>query len=164
MSILPYFVGAVLSVAGVGLGAGGLKSRARVKRALGWPTAKGTISSSELVKRTSTGMGQKGRAVKRESWEASVKYSYEVEGKKYTGNSLGLDPMQGGKARAEALVARYASGSEAEVHYDPADPKVAVLDPRLSASGTQFAIGALALAAGIIILAYSPALAALFDF
>ncbi|MCE1197062.1 DUF3592 domain-containing protein [bacterium] len=164
MSILPYLVGAVMCVVGVGLGAGGFASRRRAKAAAAWPTVPGKVSAAEVIVHKESGVNSKGHRVARVSYEAAVKYTYTVEGKLHHGKRVGLADGTGGKAHAEKLVELYGPSTEVQVHYNPADPKDAILDPRENGSGRQFAIGGALLAVGLVVLAYGPMLAGLFAF
>jgi len=164
MSILPYLVGAVLCVVGIGLGVGGFASRRKAKEASAWPTVPGKVSSAEVIVHKESGVNAKGHKVRRVSYEAAIKYSYTVEDKLHHGKRVGLADGSGGKTHAEKLVELYGASTEVQVHYNPADPKDAILDPRENGSGRQFAIGGALIAVGLVILANGPTLASLFAF
>jgi hypothetical protein len=164
MSILPYLVGAVMCVVGVGLGFGGLASRRKAKAASAWPTVPGKVSAAEVIEHKESGVNSKGHKVTRVSYEAAIKYSYTVDGKLHHGKRVGLADGSGGKAHAEKLVELYSPSTEVQVYCNPADPKDAILDPRENGSGRQFAIGGALIAVGLVILAYGPTLAGLFAF
>lgn len=164
MSILPYLVGAVLCVVGIGLGVGGFASRRKAKEAAAWPTAPGKVSAAEVIVHKESGVNSKGHKVTRVSYEAAIKYSYTVEDRLYHGKRVGIADAINGKAHAEKLVELYGPSTEVQVHYNPADPKDAILDPKENGSGRQFAIGGALIAVGLVILANGPTLASLFAF
>jgi hypothetical protein len=66
-------------------------------------------------------------------WSPVVEYSYRVEDRDYHGTRLafGAD-VAGAQARAEATVARYPAGRTVTVHFDPANPSSAVLEPHVA--------------------------------
>ena len=80
-----------------------------------WPDVKGTIISSEM-KRYEGG-----------AYEYRIQYSFEVLGKEYTSNSINAAPgwVNSGniKALVEKKVARYPTGSEVSVYYNPESRK-----------------------------------------
>lgn len=87
-----------------------------------WPTVQGTITSSGTVLMNTL---QGGPAT-----AASVKYEYEVEGKKYSADRISMGQYgTGGGGHAKAEAAKYPEGKTVEVHYDPQNPSQAVLEP-----------------------------------
>jgi hypothetical protein len=87
-----------------------------------WPTAPGTVLSSE-VERNKPLFG------KDYQYAPKVRYAFEVAGKRYEG-----DMIQFGMGnliysyQADEVVKPYPVGAAVTVHYDPADPKNAVLE------------------------------------
>lgn len=165
MSFLPILIGAVLSAAGIALAAGGLKTKGREKAARAWPAAEGEILTSQVAEHASSGVTAGGRKAKKISYEPQIKYSYTQGGKKHAGKRIGLDtPRYLSKAKAEALAASYPPGSAAKILVNPEDPKEALLDPSVNDAAGQFLVGFAALAAGILILAFSGPLGRIFAF
>jgi Protein of unknown function (DUF3592) len=60
---------------------------------------------------------------------ADVTYAYEVNGTSYESSRIRFGQGRTRfRSQAEELVGRYPAGSDVDVHYNPADPGVAVLD------------------------------------
>jgi hypothetical protein len=62
------------------------------------------------------------------SWHPIVSYVYEVEGKEYTSDRVGIVGGYTSFARALAHAERYAPGSLRRCYFNPADPRKAVLE------------------------------------
>jgi hypothetical protein len=80
-----------------------------------WPSLPGKVTSSERVKRM--------------VWtQPRVTFSYQVDGKEYTGSNIavggGVNPKE-----TDAILGRYPTGSAVTVHYCPKDASMAVLEP-----------------------------------
>lgn len=96
-----------------------------------WPTATGTILSS--VAEPHRILASRGQGQTVTVWSPVVEYSYRVQDRDYHGTRLafGAD-VAGAQARAEATVARYPAGRTVTVHFDPANPSSAVLEPHVA--------------------------------
>jgi HEAT repeat protein len=81
-----------------------------------WPTTAGKIIQSKVWQEADS-RGDKTTRV-------SIVYLFTVQGKSYTGDNLWFGPFRG----AEENVRRYRAGRQVRVHYDPANPQVAVLE------------------------------------
>jgi hypothetical protein len=103
----------------------------RAVTAARWPTMTGTILSSIAESHRSLVPGGRGQTVIQ--WSPVVEYSYRVQGRDYHGSRLafGAD-VAGPRDFAEAIVARYPAGREVTVHFNPANPSFAVLEPRVA--------------------------------
>jgi hypothetical protein len=102
-----------------------------------WPTATGTIDS--VYVRT-TPNKRKGR----ETWTVDVLYTYEVEGKGYTGDVLrfGGFPSTSDFGEAQETEAKYAKGTTHPVYYQPGNPERAVLVPGAGSALASLSLGA----------------------
>lgn len=96
-----------------------------------WPTTTGTILSSVAEPRRTSAAD--GRAQTATIWSSVIEYSYRVQDRDYHGTRLafGAD-VAGPRDLAEKVVARYPVGSKVTVHFDPANPSVAVLDTHVA--------------------------------
>jgi hypothetical protein len=140
---------------GVGLIIGGFLFLRDATASRGWPVADGTVTS---VRVTWSGGTRSGMAVKKYFYQ--VRYRYQVEGRTLSGTrySLGTGPTASRhfsteeEARAEARE-RYPIGSRVEVHYDPENPELAVLQTGVN-WGTYgpLLFGLIALPGGIYIM------------
>lgn len=69
-----------------------------------------------------------------------VSYAYAVDGREYQGDAIRFaDQGSFNDAEAQAILDRYKPGTEVTVHYDPARPARAVLEPFLD--GKSFLLG-----------------------
>jgi hypothetical protein len=92
-------------------------------RAESFPVVRGKVLSVEVT----TTSGRRGGTY----YHPSFFYSYEVVGQEYHGWRYRYDgdPSFLGSASAERLVRAHPAGSEIEVHYNPMDPRDALLSP-----------------------------------
>ena len=118
--------------------------------ARGWPVAPGQIVERGVGPSTTSGASRPGRY-----FEPRVTYRYTVGGKPYSGHRIGL----GTAAYDEDQARRVADDlpERVDVHYNPADPADAVLQP--SSIGAAIAVligGALAalIAGGVLIASF----------
>jgi hypothetical protein len=115
-------VGAVLLVAG-------LRQLWRASRTRRWPTAPGTvISSDELMRLRKVPEGEGGGT--RLLYETQVHYEYTVGRVLIGSNRVRVTPTEtGSEARSQATLARYPAGQQLRVFYNPEDPTESVLEP-----------------------------------
>jgi hypothetical protein len=107
------------------------RALARTKAAESWPTTRGKVGNSFMEQTAS-------------AWPAPIViYNYEVDGRthhssrvRFGGTSL-MNPVA-----AEELLARYPSGAEIDVYYDPKRPGQSVLDPKQDAPPRNLLWGA----------------------
>jgi hypothetical protein len=95
-------------------------------RSMRWPTTLGTIQSAGIQRYTG---GEDA------FYRVKVGYTYTVAGIPYHAQRLafGIQPYIWWHAAAREAVAKYPSGSIVTVHYNPDNPKVAVLMTGVSA-------------------------------
>jgi hypothetical protein len=89
-----------------------------------WPNVPGRIVSCELAKWDS-GAGRS-RSV---TYQPRLVYTYEVEGRAYTGSTLTALDSWSGKRWAERWMRRFPAGSDVAVTYSPKNPSEAFLVP-----------------------------------
>ena len=164
MSIVPYLAGAFIGVVGAGLGLGGFKARKNSAIVQAWPIASGRLDSAEVAVHRSSGTSSKGHSTTRVSHEAVARYVYTVEGKEYKGRNIGLIEAKEGKGAAEKRIAKLRSKPELEVHYNPAEPATAYLDPKADGSSWMFLIGGALIALAILVIYNAKMLLELFSF
>ena len=88
-----------------------------------WPTTTGTVLMSTLEsRRTNNG---------RHAQYPVVLYSYQVGGRSYEGNRIAPGPEVGGTGAPKRL-AKYGTGTQVTVYYNPNDPSDAVLETTVS--------------------------------
>lgn len=89
-------------------------------RSSAWPTTSGVITSSEVAWYRSDGKTR---------YAASLEYTYVLEGRPYRSSRRTYRSSEPTEAYARGVTARFPKGREVRVHYDPADPRRAVLEP-----------------------------------
>jgi len=116
-----------------------------------WPTVLGVVTTSKIETEQ---MSSGGNSSSRQSYHARVYYDYAVGGESFSAKRVSFGEYGTGDAEhAKGVLGRYPAGAEVEVHYDPDDPAVAVLEPGLHdlpwfylALGTPFTLFGLGLA------------------
>lgn len=119
---------------GVGFSIYGYNVLQNAKASAEWPTEKGIINVSEVIKHESTtGTGTKKRRTV--TYNAKIHYKYSVKGKSYTSTNVTFGQSTKG---AGEIVNHYPIGKKVNVFYNPEDPKVAVLEPGVSMASYLF--------------------------
>ncbi len=111
-----------------------------------WPVAGGEILTAIVAKKSypTSGIFHVPR----------VRYSYAVGGRQYQGDviSPGIEQFGlGSELQAHACIDRYPVGATVPVHYDPADPSVALLEARQIGGVRNIIGGSIALVLGVCI-------------
>jgi hypothetical protein len=84
-----------------------------------WPVVQGVVLETSVAAVREEG---------RQRFRPSVRYNYEVDGKRYEGSRLQWASEGFRKfTRARRLLDRYRTGNTVKVHYDPSRPATAVL-------------------------------------
>ena len=89
-----------------------------------WPSTMGTVIMSTIEWRSSSDSGSTAYPV--------VRYSYQVNGQPYQSYKLAPGPEVGGTG-AQKVVAKYPSGAQVLVFYNPQNPSEAVLERKAPA-------------------------------
>ncbi|MBI1650442.1 DUF3592 domain-containing protein [Hyphomicrobium sulfonivorans] len=122
------------------------RTRALGKASLTWPSAQGRVTSAVVDSYRTKGGRQ---------YIANIAYSYDVDGKAFAGNRVRFGNYAGAKEKADADVARFASGTPVDVFYNPLKPEAATLEPGTSGhsvAGLVVAItGAILVVVGLIV-------------
>lgn len=102
-----------------------IRQRLRLRRARTWPVSKGTVIST-AVRLEGSGTDQR--------YTAELNYSYENASTLYFGHMRRNFMLHG---RAHARVKRYSTGCSVLVHYNPRNPRDAVLfeEEQIQAAG-----------------------------
>lgn len=130
VSVIAVFIG----VAGLFILGFGLWRLARGARTRGWATVPGTVLTSNTiarrVKRLRSEDDPEDLPDTQILYLPEVKYTYTVGGREYTGDHVRLFELQvSNQEAARSVAARYPLGASVTVHYNPADPSQAVLEP-----------------------------------
>jgi hypothetical protein len=116
----------LVPLACIALGAGAfiryLQNRSLAWTSARWPTVAGTITQSALSVIEKDGD---------EKYRADIRFAYRVSGREFEGENVkwGWLPVYAWRSRAAAALASYPVGKAVTVHYDPAQPATAVLEP-----------------------------------
>jgi len=124
-------VGGVFVALGLLVTAWGFSTLSRAKASKSWPSVEGTVLSSEVTEDWDTTTSSRGGR-RRESvtYGAEVSYQYAVDGRSYTSTRVSFGQYQSSNCgHAAGIVGRYPEGKKVDVHYDPASPGTAVLEP-----------------------------------
>ncbi len=132
----------VFVAAGVALLVWGLREHARARQSRYWPTVPGVVERAWI---TTSAHGEDASTI----YTAHVRYTYRVDGTAYAstrvrfGGEVTFDRRQ----QAQDFLAAYPEGGSVTVHYNPADPRDAVLETTVQAGlGLLLAGGGFALA------------------
>ena len=106
--------------AGIGISIWGWSVLQDARVSESWPATDGEILSSNVREDTD----EDGT-----SYFGDVTYRYSVDGISYVTDNVSFGQYGGSRGHAEEIVDRYPAGSGGTVHYDPADPVTAVLEP-----------------------------------
>jgi hypothetical protein len=168
-SAKPFIVG-FFALATLVFGAGGCffimrgRGTRRVAReAANWPTAEAKILATHVRTERRNPTGRAGAAY--DVFIPEARYSYAVDGKHFDGTMIRPGMAQFGYAQKEAAALQlkpYAAGSTVPARYNPADPKIAMLEAaeyggrRNIFAGILFAGLALAMLGGGVYFAALP--------
>jgi hypothetical protein len=113
----------------------GLKSRKLAKASETWPTASGTVLSSEV--KTHTVHTKQARTT---TYTPKVTYSYAADGSSYVGSTIRFgDLSSGSPTAAQEIAAKYPQGAAVVVRHDPAEPSRATLETSMPGHGQVIA-------------------------
>ncbi len=148
--LIPLLLGGIFVVLGIALLIFGSRERKKAKAAAAWPTVNGTIASSRLDQSTRTER-REGRSYTHTSYKPVVEYSYAIGGQTYQGNRIFPGAtMSYDQGTAQNIVNRYQPGSTATVHYDPANPAMAVLEIKAKGGNLFFIMGIVFASLGLV--------------
>jgi hypothetical protein len=113
----------------------------RGSRSTRWPVVEATVTRSEVFTRTDR--SHPGNQVGTTMYEyyPAVRYEYEVQGQRYRSKRIIFLRTNYTRADAEAAVSRYPMGQRVTAYYNPANPKVAVLEPGLGPNAKHYCKG-----------------------
>jgi hypothetical protein len=138
----------------------GLRSRKLAKASETWPTASGTVVSSDVKSHT-----VRTKQARTTTYTPVVTYSYSVGEFAYQGSVIRFGDLSSGSPTvAQELAAKYPQGAAVSVRYDPAEPGRATLETVMPGRGQVIAgisfIVVPLLIAGIGALIFGPRLSA----
>jgi hypothetical protein len=118
--------GLLLAVGGIALGGWGWYELNRAAASAAWPTVEGRILRSEVDVRRCACNPQMPNVAK---YRATIAYEYYVDGARHVARrvSLGYNTVMS-RYKSRDFSIQYAEGRKVRIHYDPADPNLAVLE------------------------------------
>lgn len=124
-------VGLILLAVGVGVTVWGIAVVRNAMASSSWPTVTGTVTASDVERQRSRSGTRRNR--RKTSYRANVAYEYSVDETKYASDQVSFGEYASSNPNfAQQIVNRYPKGKRVEVHYDPQQPEVAVLEPGAS--------------------------------
>jgi hypothetical protein len=142
------WISVILGAVGLGVIGWGLWQLLKAARTRKWPTASGTLLTSTVTHREALPPDRDDDGPSRPRspetlYRAAVTYRYQVDGRTFTGDRLGLDEVEtSSEPHARHVSERFKSGAPVTVYYDPANPALAILQPGIRpASWLGVAIG-----------------------
>jgi len=91
----------------------------RQAQAQHWPVAMGHVTSAKVETESDSESGT--------SYKAKIEYTYAVDGVPFTASRVRFGFNSSSSRSASAIVQKYRAGSRVDVHYNPRDPSMAVL-------------------------------------
>jgi Protein of unknown function (DUF3592) len=145
---------AFLSI-GIALAVASVRMRREAKASMQWPTTIGHIKNSAVVEEISEDRDDDGRTRTSTHYRADIAFACRVGARDYVATTWkwGMERLYGSPAGAQKVIARYPQGQQVTVHYDPAQPDTAVLEPE-NRQGTvaPFVISGVFATAGVFML------------
>ena len=131
---LPYFalgLPAAALLIGIGAFVAYFIQQRQRKASASWPTTQGQVMLSKVVEQQEREEDDDGETRVDITYRPEIRFVYRVGDTNYSSETWkpGGDVSFGAAKRAELIVARYPAGQSVTVHYDPAHPDTAVLEP-----------------------------------
>ncbi len=119
-----------------------------------WPAAAGRIVESKIVEKKVDGSSGRSRSrISERDYTVDVRYSYEVEGRRFEGDRLRYgNESHDSRASAREEQSLLAVGKEVQVYYDPKTPSQSVLIKGIGLSWLGMALGMMALVIGLVVM------------
>ena len=153
MGVLTLLIGAAGLWAAASLAASGDASQ-------GWAQTKGRVIASGVETRRDVSATDLGRfGPDRYEHLPAVRYTYTVRTQMHTADRVRFGERNaergaGGRERAQAEADLYPEGADVTVHYDPADPDTAVLEPGRQGTPWMIGVGGVAALAGLAMVGF----------
>lgn len=134
---------------GVGLLVYGLRQRNKAKAAGTWPTTNASLVSAQVERHA-----YKSKYGPNVWYNPKIEYSYSVGGTGFSSHQISFgNPSFNTKEGAESFLRQFTSDNSIPIHYDPADPKNAVLVAGQAPHSLGFTLAGVALIVIPVLLA-----------
>lgn len=147
--MMEQMVGVVFLGVGIAFLLVGIIQGRKAKAAEAWPTVPGVILSSELHEHRHHNSQTHHTSV---TYEPVVTYQYSVMEQPYQGNKIVFGTISSAHNTASRKLAAYPQGAQVAVHYDPADPSKAVLEPKAGGNVMLMIIGVIFMVLGVVFI------------
>jgi hypothetical protein len=125
----------------------GARNQRKAEESRSWPTAPGRIIESRLIESTSTDND----GMTSTSYKPSIRYTYEVGGKKLQGERLNRGmSMAYDAGTARGIMARYPMDAAVTVYYNPSAPAEAALETSARGGTVIKIVGIVMIAVGVL--------------
>ncbi|OGO10251.1 MAG: hypothetical protein A3K46_08660 [Chloroflexi bacterium RBG_13_60_9] len=141
-------IGVIVLVFGISLFFPARSARKHDQIREGWPTAKGTVTSSELVAQPPL-VSRLGKEILQ--YDAVVKYQFRSGGQLHFGSAVSYPRYLHTKEQAERIAARYPAGAAVTVHHNPEDVRECYLEIEKTARNYRTSIACM-VAGGVLTL------------
>jgi len=140
-------MGVIILVFGISLFLPARRARKHDQIQDGWPTAKGTVTSSEVVAQPP--LQKMGKEIIQ--YDVVVKYQFRSGGQLHFGAAVSYPRYLYGKEEAERISARYPAGASVTVHHNPEDVRECYLEIERTAKNYRTSIACM-IVGGVVIL------------
>lgn len=121
------FLGAILAVVGF------VRGRRLASASARWPTASGTITTSDVIEEQIEEKNDDDKSIIRKiyRYQVDLRYAYQIGNRDFVGTARnwGGTEIYGLRELAERAAGQYSCGQRVTVYYDPEQPRNAVLEP-----------------------------------
>ena len=122
------------------------RSLAKMRASQAWSTVQGTVVESRVGRSAST--DSEGEVSY--SYYPEIRYQYQVMGNEYQGDKISFSPkISSIRSWAERVIAKYPTGANVTIYYQPDNPSNAVLER--SVSRVMLVLGIIFVLIGIFI-------------
>jgi hypothetical protein len=141
-------IGVIILVFGISLFLPARSARKHDQIRDGWPTAKGTVTSSEVVAQPP--LQKMGKEIIQ--YDVSVKYQFRSGGQLHFGSAVSYPRYLYGKEDADRIAARYPANASVTVHHNPEDVRECYLEIEKTAKNYNTSIACM-IVGGVVIVA-----------
>ena len=148
-SVFPLLFGGLFLLFGVTILVMAGRNERKAAESSAWPTVQGRIIESRLIESTSTDSDGSTST----SYRPTFRYTYEAGGKQYQGDRLNRGmSMAYDRGTALKIMARYPTGVNVMVHYNPSTPAEAALETTARGGTVMRIIGFVLAGVGLLCL------------
>ena len=131
----------------------GIKGFINAKNSVNWPTAKGIIQTSSVIRQEDNGDDRN-----KVMYHAEVLYNFDVNGTAFSGNRISYGDYDSNRpTHARKIVNKYRKGKSVTIYYSPKNPYDCLLEPGIKGQSLFMPIfGIIFLSVGIFLAILLP--------